>query len=355
MSREYLPASPPQLVRDLAEGSIDSNVSTIMNSDFSSTGATETCATDPSDAAFPDVRKTPVDEYNIDEATNTVAKLPDEFLRNARELIIQNPTPGSGGWFSSSDKNFQYVLVFQHGKPFMWDRQTNEKKALDEVFTFATGFRKPMISGLRGRPERLDPDYIMRNSSFFTIGKVFSILFTEPCSEPARNRNSPNVSTVLYGEKVYSQITRFVVVQVGRGFCYACPILTYGGRATLKPGCNSAEHAIAYTRGYEPNLLPGEHGINKSPIEIVPSSDETQILDPASRIRFGRGQVIQHNVKAKEIGQVADDHISRLLSYWREEICGDFGYVWVNENEAPDNILDHTAVVRAENIKKEIM
>lgn len=50
---------------------------------------------------------------------------------------------------------------------------------------------------------------------------MFSVLFTEPLGSNATNREADNVSIVKYGEQVFSQIRRFVVVKEARGFCYA--------------------------------------------------------------------------------------------------------------------------------------
>ena len=277
------------------------------------------------------------DDSILDVATNTVAKLPDELVSKTKELIIQSPDAGSEGWFSSPDNGLQYVFVVQRGLPYIWFRNSGLKLAVDELFSSSLMSGNPPVSnGMKGKSERLDSAFATRSSDFFTLGKVFATLFTEPWSEANRSRESPNVSKVLFGEKVFTQISRFVVVQRGKGFCYACPILMYGGRGTLKPGCNPSEHAIAYMQGDNPTLFDGERNLTKLPIEVVPSATDTQHLDRASRIRFGRGQVIQHNVKAKEIGHVAEHHLSRLLAYWREEICRECGCGCVNGSNAED-------------------
>jgi hypothetical protein len=307
----------------------------------------------PSDAALSDVQTTPVTEHNIDATTNTVVRLPNDFVQRTRELHIQNPEPDSGGWFTSTDKTYQFVIVMQLGRPYLWDRFTNERKPVDELLS--TYFRRQTLSKSKLRPDHLDSGYVTRSATFFTVGKVFSILFTEPCNDPTRNRFSPNVSTVMLGEKVWSQITRFVVVQDGRGLCYACPILTYGGRGTTKPGCCPEEHAIAYMRGSRPTLLEGEQGITKSPIEITPANEDTKVLDPASRIRFGRGQAIQHNVRAKEIGEVVDDHKNMLVTHWKQEICAGSEDEWVALSKMMDATESKDAAAGVEDVEKEIL
>ncbi|KAH7092334.1 hypothetical protein FB567DRAFT_545497 [Paraphoma chrysanthemicola] len=122
-----------------------------------------------------------------------------------------------------------------------------------------------------------------------------------------------------YSEHVHSQIRRFVVVRAKRGFCYACPIYTYSGRGTLKPGVNAAEHAIAYSWGHQPQLLKDENGITKPPIAIVMNEGERP-LDMTSRIYFGITHPVQHNVKVKDIGYVPKDFMPALIASWKEEL-----------------------------------
>ncbi|KAF4312201.1 hypothetical protein GTA08_BOTSDO12133 [Botryosphaeria dothidea] len=74
-----------------------------------------------------------------------------------------------------------------------------------------------------GEVEPLDSSYTMQYQPrrFFRPGRMFSILYTEPLGGTAPNVNADNVSTVMFGEQVYSQIRRFIVVKEGKGFCYA--------------------------------------------------------------------------------------------------------------------------------------
>ncbi|KAI4704995.1 hypothetical protein J4E89_009288 [Alternaria sp. Ai002NY15] len=97
---------------------------------------------------------------------------------------------------------------------------------------------------------------------------------------------------------------------------------TYPGRGTLKDGCNPAEHTIVYLSGTDPAscYIPGEYerGMIKEPIEVVPAETNERIRRE-DRIRFGKVYPIEMNDKVKDIGQVRDDQISALLSYWQQE------------------------------------
>ena len=96
------------------------------------------------------------------------------------------------------------------------------------------------------------------------------------------------------------------------------PISTYSRRATTKPGCKPDEHYIIYIRGTRPTLLPNEQRLSKEPIAVNPVSPY-EFLDPASRIHFGKTYHVQRDVQAKEIGDVVQQDLARLLLYYRVE------------------------------------
>jgi hypothetical protein len=78
------------------------------------------------------------------------------------------------------------------------------------------------------------------------------------------------------------------------------------------------EHAVAYSQGCNPELLPGEDGLDKDAICIIMSASQTP-LAKAARVYFGIHHPIQYNVKVKDIGQVHPDHMTNLMSYWITE------------------------------------
>ncbi|KAF2122710.1 hypothetical protein BDV96DRAFT_656362, partial [Lophiotrema nucula] len=125
---------------------------------------------------------------------------------------------------------------------------------------------------------------------------------------------------VAFGEIVHCHIARFVVVWIGKGLVYACAISTYGNQGTKKKACNPAEHAIIHLLGDIPRLLPGEPLLTKRAIAVRPSSTDIPSFSAASRVRFGRLQAFQSNIKAKDLGDVVEEHIPLLIEYWQEEM-----------------------------------
>lgn len=57
--------------------------------------------------------------------------------------------------------------------------------------------------------------------------------------------------------------------------------------------------------------------MNKDPlrVELV---DNSQKLDPRSRVDFGKPFSIQHNVKVKEVGVLAQQDMHKLIGYWKQ-------------------------------------
>lgn len=99
------------------------------------------------------------------------------------------------------------------------------------------------------------------------------------------------------------------------------PVFTYGGQATLKPGCRPVEHAIIYYSTLQsPILLPNETVLPKQPIGVLPSVGHQQPMSTASRVRFGKVYPIDWNVKVKDLGKVVDGDMERLLAYYVNEL-----------------------------------
>ncbi|KAF2260459.1 kinase-like protein [Lojkania enalia] len=204
---------------------------------------------------------------------------------------------------------------------------TNVLKRLDNniVPKFGKKIASIILDIIPGTPgkgwyEPLDSNYRMRPGAeayhFFQKGKVFAVLFTQTSTDLAGPGND-SITIVKYGEKTFSQVRRFVVVEERRTFVYACPISTYSGRGTLKPGVSPGEHSIVYFVGTKPVHLQGEY-LTKDPIAIMPA-DVGQVMSTESRLCYAKVYPINRNVKAKDIGDVIPESLSKLMSYYRAE------------------------------------
>ncbi|KAF2646177.1 hypothetical protein P280DRAFT_439960 [Massarina eburnea CBS 473.64] len=178
-----------------------------------------------------------------------------------------------------------------------------------------------LIHGTPGLEEPLDHSYRVRFGSeayqFFKEGKVFMMLHIQAASAQALHQDNENITVVKYGEQAFSQIRRFVIMEVRRGFVYACPISTYSQRGTLKNGCIPGEHSVVYVEGTLPFRYPGENLV-KAPIAVRPTHNEPLTLHAASRLHFGKVYPIEMNVKVKDLGKVVPQDLTNLLAYYRE-------------------------------------
>jgi hypothetical protein len=178
--------------------------------------------------------------------------------------------------------------------------------------------------------EPIDHSFYVRPRSFFFEGRVFAVIMNETAGSTSRTSHAmdyttasiasnSSISRVKYHDNlVYTNKRRFVVVRQKKEFCFACPIFTYSGRATTKPGVRAEEHGVIYSEGESPRLVQGESGISKTSIGVVMATGENN-LQVASRIYYGIHHPIQYNVKVKEIGQVIKAHIPTLIGNWKEE------------------------------------
>jgi hypothetical protein len=178
------------------------------------------------------------------------------------------------------------------------------------------------VAGQTLHYEKLDPSFFVREASFFTVGKVFAVMWNETAGstvKPTDYNTSKSINQVKYaGNYVHTNVRRFIVVKRQVEFCYACPIYTYGGRATTKMGVRPEQHGVAHTWDVMPQLLQGEVGITKAAIRVVMTTTGSR-LDNTSRVYYGIHHPVQYNVKVKDIGYVPQAEIPTLIGNWREE------------------------------------
>ena len=177
--------------------------------------------------------------------------------------------------------------------------------------------------------ERLFRSFRLRDQprKFFTVGKVFHVLWVEPAGESNTQVTGLEVGTTIgrFGERAFSKVRRFVVVREGDNYCSALPITSYGHRGVGKPGVNKSEHSIIHTTKDPPEPLSaelptrGEEGMRPHAIR-VDSDDPVDKLDALSRLDYGKVHTIQHNIKVKAFGKVHPKSMFALINQ--------FGNVW---------------------------
>ncbi|KAM3065403.1 hypothetical protein ACMFMG_011475 [Clarireedia jacksonii] len=165
-------------------------------------------------------------------------------------------------------------------------------------------------------PEGLHSGYrkIDKPARFFTLGRVFMMLWTEPAGRqpnPNMTVERSRFSEVILGSHAYSEIRRFVVIKPGKGHCLCSPIHTYRGRGTLKEGVNPKEHAAIYLKNKGVELLPGEK-LTIEPFPLILENDKNVQIDISSRINFGKIYTVEHNVRVLNVGRIDPTSVPRL-------------------------------------------
>ncbi|KAL8920318.1 MAG: hypothetical protein Q9172_004550 [Xanthocarpia lactea] len=164
---------------------------------------------------------------------------------------------------------------------------------------------------------RLDPaEFYVRipPHEFFVEGKVFIKLHTEDAGSNG-DHSSFGFSTVAYEELAYSQLRRFVVVKARPKEHYCLCV----GKGATKKSIDKNAHAIIYTGSSPPERLPGEQGMNKNPLRVIPVRADEK-LDTRSRINLGKTYPVEWNTKVKEIGRLEKSSLVKMIAYWKSLI-----------------------------------
>ena len=201
------------------------------------------------------------------------------------------------------------------------------------------------ITGYRYSPdgnhdENLFPKFRKRDrpKRFFSVGKVFLVLWVEPMGESALTNLVPGESVGSFGERVFSKVRRFVVVREGDTYCTCLAIVHHGNYGIGKSGVEKSDHGIVYTGQVAPEPLleeaprRGEEGMRPEPIRIN-SDDPTGKLDAASRLDYRKVYTIEHNIKVKSFGQVHPGSMNELVyqfgNMWNSQPV--LGYVGIQD------------------------
>ena len=184
-----------------------------------------------------------------------------------------------------------------------------------------------LVSPDENQTETLFKSYQKRSQPkrFFTVGKVFLVLWVEPKGESLITNFEPGETLGRFGEKVFSKVRRFIVIRQGDTYCTCLPIVSYGNRGVGKPGVKKSEHSIVYTGKAPPQQLPteapkrGEEGMRPLAVRID-VDDLSEKLEIASRLDYGKVYTIQHNIKVKSFGKVHPKSMNALVHQ--------FGNVW---------------------------
>lgn len=172
------------------------------------------------------------------------------------------------------------------------------------------------IKATPGNSEELDSTYTIRRKDwqdFFKIGRVFSTLWTDSLGGNSNKIDPTFVSEVIYKQRVYSKIRRFIVVRVGERCVNCLPVTSYDGDGINKSGIRLGDHGFIYSRN-KPNKIPG---MCSTPLKLDLAKGAAHLKDP-SLVNYGKVYTVETNVKVKNVGKLDGDSISVLRHYFRK-------------------------------------
>ncbi|KAK3636180.1 hypothetical protein LTR56_014343 [Elasticomyces elasticus] len=208
---------------------------------------------------------------------------------------------------------------------------TSPPQRITDPELFRAGIHaRRMLYGSEGLGERLYSEFRKRDDphSYFTVGRVFAVLWTEPAGETTtlvthrikndRTYDDTVGATASLSTAVYSKVRRFVVVRESREYCSALPIVSYGRMGLGKAGVVKFEHGIIHTGVHPPLAMvsesprQGELGMQGIPVRVSPGSPVDK-LDQECRVDYGKVHTIHHNIKVKPFGTVRAGSVGALL------------------------------------------
>ncbi|KAJ9611585.1 hypothetical protein H2200_004769 [Cladophialophora chaetospira] len=175
---------------------------------------------------------------------------------------------------------------------------------------------------VRSRGTRLNPESPVRvqRHDFFTVGRVFAIMWPEPTGDSRESRSSQAFYGPGESNGMRTSLRRLIVVREKDSYCLAVPIVKYDRTDSQNPSTDLSARAIAYVSGTDPQLAPSESKLTKTPICIQPGEGAIHQIASTSRIHFGKLYTVEHALKVMEVGRVSKESMPDFDRYWREEL-----------------------------------
>ncbi|KAL4803428.1 hypothetical protein BDV18DRAFT_40920 [Aspergillus unguis] len=185
--------------------------------------------------------------------------------------------------------------------------------------------QNPEGSGYLSSQNILDPRYVVQPRSYYSLGKVFAVLWHE---NDGRGTGTGTVASRgpkyigRFGQPIFSTIRRMVAIKVLDQCSWCIAINTYGGQGVAKRGIDESKHAIVYIKDTTPIATDDEPPMVKEPLAVTPDNPGDR-LDEMSRLNFGKIYTVEHNVKVLPIGKISSRSMTRFRQYARAELALD--------------------------------
>ncbi|KAK6820353.1 hypothetical protein RU639_007490 [Aspergillus parasiticus] len=192
----------------------------------------------------------------------------------------------------------------------------NSQSTLDNNRTGTNRFLTPQSSTyssldaspniLPDPPRSLGPRYKIMPSSYFEVGKIFSVVWFRESSALASAEETFLRGT--FGEPIASPSKLMVVFKTNSKLSWCFPIGPFNDR-----GADPSKLATICVQGTAPLRRQYEPPITRDYLEFVPA--RSGLIFQTSSVNFGKIYSVEHNVKVLEIGRIASGSIAKFMAY----------------------------------------
>jgi hypothetical protein len=172
------------------------------------------------------------------------------------------------------------------------------------------------VTGTRGDSETIDKTYFIRKNDykkFFRIGRVFSTLWTDALGGNADSVDQTFVSEVIYKERVFSKVRRFIIVREGDRSVTCLPVTSYNGVGPLKSGIQLSDHGFIYSKAPPERI----EGMQTRPLKLNLAKGAQNLRD-LSLVNYAKVYTVETNVKVKDVGELDSESRRILRRYFRK-------------------------------------
>ncbi|KAI6783223.1 uncharacterized protein J7T54_000725 [Emericellopsis cladophorae] len=164
----------------------------------------------------------------------------------------------------------------------------------------------------------LDPAYQVCPDEDWFVGSIVMVPWAEPKGQSPPKGKQGGTSLYTLRELVHQSFRRMVVVKPENGSSFCCPISTYGAQGCKKSKCKPEKHGVIYDDNLNPETLKDEKKLGFKPVGATMYAGHT--LDRASRLNYGNGFWVQHNIPVMFIGHIPADVMKRVKSAYKRFI-----------------------------------
>ncbi|GAB7326379.1 hypothetical protein MBLNU13_g10410t2 [Cladosporium sp. NU13] len=215
-------------------------------------------------------------------ATGAVRQLPANVFSSQpyNQQYTSSPPIASGSSLQNVTQQLRNVKIAQPSAPVIPYAAGRPIDGADVVRNVLGARRVSLPPTVQTR--LLDPAYKVKEHprKYFVPGRVFLTLWTEPASAASAATSNDDVA-----------------------------VSTHSGRGS--PQANKNEHGIVFT-GKSAPVTQNERGMQPKAIRVNPD-DKGAVLDPKSRLNYGKVYNIEHNVKVKNFGSLSPEYLTALL------------------------------------------